>query len=86
MKPLLLTLLTAALLSAAAGASAQSLRIAYADPVSSLDPQLNNHAGDRSLALHVWESLLERHDNQTLPGLATSWKTLDDTTWEFYLR
>ncbi|MCW2102003.1 UNVERIFIED_ORG: peptide/nickel transport system substrate-binding protein [Pseudomonas psychrophila] len=86
MKPLLLTLLTAALLTGAAGANAQSLRIAYADPVSSLDPQLNNHAGDRSLALHVFESLLERRDDKTLPGLAESWKTVDATTWEFYLR
>jgi len=86
MKPLLLTLLTAALLTSAAGASAQSLRIAYADPVSSLDPQLNNHAGDRSLALHVWESLLDRRDDRNLPGLAESWKAIDANTWEFKVR
>jgi peptide/nickel transport system substrate-binding protein len=86
MKPLLLTLLTAALLTGAHGASAQSLRIAYADPVSSLDPQLNNHAGDRSLALHVWESLLDRRDDKNLPGLAESWKAIDANTWEFKIR
>ena len=86
MKPLLLTLLTAALLSGATGATAQSLRIAYADPVSSLDPQLNNHAGDRSLALHVWESLLDRRDDKNLPGLAESWKAIDANTWEFKIR
>lgn len=86
MKPLLSTLLTAVLLASGASASAQTLRIGYADPVSSLDPQLNNHAGDRSLALHVWESLLERHDDRVLPGLAESWKVIDPTTWEFRLR
>ena len=63
---LLLTLLTAALLSGATGASAQALRIAYADPVSSLDPQLNNHAGDRSLALHFWDSIINSRDGGKL--------------------
>lgn len=86
MKPLLLTLLTAALLTGANGATAQPLRIAYADPVSSLDPQLNNHAGDRSIALHVWESLLDRRDDKNLPGLAESWKAIDANTWEFKIR
>lgn len=86
MKPLLLTLLTAALLTGANGATAQPLRIAYADPVSSLDPQLNNHAGDRSIALHVWESLLDRRDDRNLPGLAESWKAIDANTWEFKIR
>ncbi|KEZ73729.1 ABC transporter substrate-binding protein, partial [Pseudomonas syringae pv. syringae FF5] len=64
----------------------QDLRIGYADPVSSLDPQLNNYAGDRSVALHVFESLVSRRDDKTLPGLAKSWKVVDDTTWEFALR
>lgn len=86
MKPLLLTLLTAALLTTGIGAQAQGLRIAYADPVSSLDPQLNNHAGDRSVALHIWESLQQRHDDASLPGLASSWKVIDPKTWEFTLR
>ncbi|SDG87540.1 peptide/nickel transport system substrate-binding protein [Pseudomonas flavescens] len=85
MKLNLLPLLTVALLGAA-GAQAETLRIGYADPVSSLDPQLNNYAGDRSIALHVFGSLLERRDSEILPGLAESWKVIDPLTWEFKLR
>ncbi|EPJ80167.1 extracellular solute-binding protein [Pseudomonas sp. CFII64] len=86
MKPLVRSLLASALILAAGSVSAQTLRIGYADPVSSLDPELNNYAGDRSVALHAFESLVNRHDDKTLPGLAKSWKVLDDKTWEFALR
>ncbi|WP_341538608.1 ABC transporter substrate-binding protein, partial [Pseudomonas viridiflava] len=86
MKPLVRSLLASALVLAAGSAAAQSLRIGYADPISSLDPQLNNYAGDRSVALHAFESLVSRRDDKTLPGLAKSWKVVDDTTWEFDLR
>jgi len=81
-----LSIITAALL--AAGASAQTtLNIGFADPVSSVDPQLNNHAGDRSLALHFWDSIVNSRDGGKLePALASSWKALDDKTWEFKLR
>ncbi|RDI23365.1 ABC transporter substrate-binding protein [Pseudacidovorax intermedius] len=76
--------IAAAALIAAAGAAAQNLAIGFADPVSSVDPQLNNHAGDRSLALHFWDSLVTSRDGGKLdPGLASSWKSLDDKTWEF---
>lgn len=84
-KPLLTPVLAMALL-AAGSVSAQTLRIGYADPVSSLDPQLNNHAGDRSVALHAFESLLERRDDGEHPGLAERWERLDDNTWVFHLR
>ncbi len=82
-----LSLITVALLAMAASASAQNtLNIAFADPVSSVDPQLNNHAGDRSLALHFWDNIVSPRDGGKLePALATSWKALDDKTWEFKL-
>ncbi len=77
----------AALLAAAPALLAETLTIGFADPVSSADPQLNNHAGDRSLALHFWDSLVESRDGGKLePALAKSWKALDDKTWEFKLR
>lgn len=76
--------IAAAALIAAAGVAAQNLAIGFADPVSSVDPQLNNHAGDRSLALHFWDSLVTSRDGGKLdPGLASSWKSIDDKTWEF---
>ncbi|OZI44747.1 ABC transporter substrate-binding protein [Bordetella genomosp. 5] len=88
MKHRLLNTLAAALLaaSASAGVHAESLSIGFADPLSSLDPQLNNHAGDRSVALHFWDLLVENKWNKLQPGLALSWKPLDDKTWEFKLR
>ena len=81
-------LLAASVLSAVAlGAQAQELTIGFADPVSSVDPQLNNHAGDRSLALHLWDSIINSRDGSVLePALAKEWKALDETTWEFKLR
>ncbi|BEU97859.1 ABC transporter substrate-binding protein [Acidovorax sp. DW039] len=70
-----------------ASAHAQNLSIAFADPISSVDPQLNNHAGDRSLALHFWDSIINSRDGGKLePALASSWKSLDEKTWEFKLR
>ncbi|CAM4158842.1 ABC transporter substrate-binding protein [Bordetella muralis] len=86
MKRLILTTLTSALMGLSAGAMAEDLSIGFADPLSSLDPQLNNHAGDRSVALHFWDLLVENKWNKLQPGLALSWKPLDDKTWEFKLR
>ncbi|WP_179401043.1 ABC transporter substrate-binding protein [Burkholderia guangdongensis] len=86
MKRLLLSSIAAALLATGTAAGAQTLRIAFADPLSSLDPQLNNHAGDRSDDLHFWDLLVENKWNKLQPGLAVSWKPLDAKTWEFKLR
>ncbi|KOF54507.1 MULTISPECIES: ABC transporter substrate-binding protein [unclassified Achromobacter] len=86
MKRLILSTLAAALFGVSAAASADDLAIGFADPLSSLDPQLNNHAGDRSVDLHFWDLLIENKWNKLQPGLAVSWKPLDNTTWEFKLR
>lgn len=89
LKPLLTSALTLALLSAGHAVAAdadKTLRIAYADPVSSLDPQLNNHAGDRSIALHNFESIVQRRDDGLHPGLTKSWETKDPLTWVLHLR
>lgn len=83
--PLRFAFASAALLGALT-VQADPLRIAFADPVSSLDPQLNNHAGDRSVDLHFWDLLVENNHNALQPGLAKSWRNLDPLTWEFSLR
>jgi peptide/nickel transport system substrate-binding protein len=66
-------------------AQAQTLRIAAADPISSADPQLNNHAGDRSLALQIFDTIADRRDTGYSPSLALSWRAIDAHTWEFKL-
>ena len=62
------------------------LRIAFADPVSSLDPQLNNNAGDRSVDMFFFDLLVNNNDNSLQPGLATAWRSTGPLTWEFDLR
>jgi peptide/nickel transport system substrate-binding protein len=68
------------------GHAQETLRIGFADPVSSLDPQLNNNAGDRSADLFFFDPLVNNDDNALQPGLATSWKSTGPLTWEFTLR
>ena len=81
------TAVLAGALLACGAAFGQNLAIGFADPVSSLDPELNNHAGDRSLALHFWDSIIAARDGGKLDAtLAASWRALDDKTWEFKLK
>ena len=77
-----------ALLASGVAATAQTLSIGFADPVSSVDPQLNNHAGDRSLALHFWDSIINSRDGGKLePALAIELEgARRASTWEFKLR
>ncbi len=82
----LLFFVVAGLLATSPLVGAQTLTIGFADPLSSMDPQLNNHAGDRSNDLHFWDLLIENKWNKLRPGLAKSWKALDEKTWEIKLR
>ena len=71
MKKHLLTLLASSLLAAGSLAHAEELKIAFADNLSSLDPQLNNFAGDRSAGLFFFDMLVSNYYNKLLPSLAT---------------
>lgn len=88
--PFLRTLL-AAVVVAAGGlfgpALAQDLRIGLSAEPSSMDPHYHNLTPNNSLLSHVYERLIENDEKQNLiPGLAESWKAINDTTWEFKLR
>lgn len=67
-------------------APSDRLTIAFGNPVSSIDPQLNNFGSDRSVNLHAFEFLVENHNGTLRPGLAKSWRLTDATTCEFTLR
>jgi len=55
--------------------------------ITSIDPHYHNLSPNNSLLLHIYEPLVERDPNGKLvPGLAVSWRALDDLTWEFKLR
>jgi peptide/nickel transport system substrate-binding protein len=70
-----------------AGARAQELKIGLAAEPSAMDPHYHNLAPNNSILSHVFERLIEPDEKQRLtPGLAESWKPIDDTVWEFKLR
>ena len=74
-------------LPALATAKERDVSIGLQAAITSMDPHYHNLSPNNSMMLHVFEPLIKRDDNQKLvPGLATSWKALDDLTWEFKLR
>src|SRR5262245_22503779 len=67
--------------------SAAELVIGLGADVTSVDPHVNNAAPNNNIAEHVFGTLVNRDPRQRLqPGLAESWRLVDDTTWEFKLR
>ena len=71
----------------AGGAAAQNLTMAVGAPVTSIDPHYHNLSPNNALAAHIFENLTETDSRARLtPGLAESWRAVDDTTWEFKLR
>jgi peptide/nickel transport system substrate-binding protein len=68
-------------------AVAQTLRIGMAADVTAADPHYANIAPNNAVAWHVFDALANVDaDTRLVPGLATSWRAIDDTTWEFVLR
>lgn len=88
MKPIRhLAMATAASLAMMGAVSAQELRVGLAAEPSSIDPHYHNLSPNNMLSEHVFEGLVGQDAKQALePGLATSWKAVDDNTWEFTLR
>lgn len=87
---LALTALVCAIATAvpvAATVHAKDLRIALASEPTSIDPHFHNLTPNNALFMHFFDALVIFDENQkTSPGLAVSWKPLDDLTWEFKLR
>ena len=77
----------AVLLAYAAPAIAKDLKIGLASEPTSIDPHFHNLSPNNALARHLFDRLVHTDENQALvPGLAVSWKPINDTTWEFKLR
>jgi peptide/nickel transport system substrate-binding protein len=65
----------------------QALRVGFGATVTALDPHYHNLTTNNMIATHVFDPLILQDEKQRLrPGLALSWKTIDETTWEFKLR
>ncbi|MBL8697200.1 MAG: ABC transporter substrate-binding protein [Alphaproteobacteria bacterium] len=81
-------LLVAAIAWGIAGpAAAQELTIGLSGNVTSADPHFHNLSPNSNVAAHVYDRLVHQDARQRIgPGLAVSWKPIDDLTWEFKLR
>ena len=68
-------------------AGANELRVGLANEPTAIDPHYHNLTPNNALTASIFDTLILQDDRQRLlPGLATSWKALDSTTWEFELR
>jgi peptide/nickel transport system substrate-binding protein len=82
-----LSALVAFVVAFGAGAKEREVAIGLQAAITSIDPHYHNLSPNNSLLLHIFEPLIQRDANQKLvPGLAVSWKPVDDLTWEFKLR
>ncbi|WP_424810508.1 ABC transporter substrate-binding protein [Roseococcus sp. YIM B11640] len=68
-------------------AQAADLNLAVGGAFSSMDPHFHDLSPNHALTQHVFDSLA-RTDAQMrpVPGLALSWETINDLTWEVKLR
>src|SRR4051812_29634176 len=84
---LLRVLVTVLLGFASLEAAAVDLSIGLGTDVTSMDPHYHNLTPNNNVAQHVFGLLVQRNEKEQLePGLATEWKAIDPTTWEFKLR
>ena len=66
---------------------AADLSLALGADVTSMDPHFHNLTPNINVSNHIFEALVGKDSRgQLRPGLAESWRTLDDVTWEFRLR
>ena len=66
---------------------ARDLTVGLAASTTSMDPQFYVVGPNSAIARNIFDGLVNQDEKQRLqPALALSWKTVDDTTWEFKLR
>ena len=70
-----------------AQATARTLTVGVRTGPESIDPHWSTLGGHIEALRHVYDSLIGQDEKLVLkPSLATSWRAVDDTTWEFKLR
>ena len=68
-------------------AHAEEFKIGLSSDISTVDPHFMNQDALTAVSLHMYETLVALDpDSRLVPSLATSWKAINDTTWEFKLR
>ncbi|HEX7888087.1 MAG TPA: ABC transporter substrate-binding protein [Ramlibacter sp.] len=79
--------MVAALLCAAFGVHAQTVRVANQGDALSMDPHSLNESLQLDVTANVYDPLVTREKDLSIgPGLATSWKQTSPTVWRFELR
>ena len=82
----ILVMVVAIMLLPGLGLSAE-LKIGLKAEPSSMDPHYHNLTPNNMMATYVFDKLVKQDHKQNLkPGLAESWKPINDLTWEFKLR
>ena len=67
--------------------SAQTLTMGVRAGPDSMDPHWSTLGGQAEALRHVFDTLVMADEKlQLKPGLAVSWKSIDETTWEFKIR
>jgi peptide/nickel transport system substrate-binding protein len=63
------------------------ITVVIANDPATLDPQVSEDFNEKTVNDNVYETLLDRdQDLAIIPGLATAYEQVDDTTWKFTLR
>lgn len=71
----------------AAQSNNDTLVVAQSSDADTLDPQMQGKMPDMNILINMFDTLVTRNaNNQLAPDLATSWKALNSTTWQFTLR
>jgi peptide/nickel transport system substrate-binding protein len=84
---LLAASLVGAVAMTATAARAQEFRLAMSSPPTAMDPHFYNLFANINVSDHMFEALVTMDpDSRVVPGLAESWRLVDDLTWEFKLR
>ena len=79
--------LAAAIAFAAGPVAAAELSIGLGADVTSIDPPFHNLTPNSNVAGHIFETLVAMDPRSRIkPGLAESWRVVDELTWEFKLR
>ncbi|MFJ5322661.1 MULTISPECIES: ABC transporter substrate-binding protein [Pectobacterium] len=87
MKKSTLALLFTVLFSSSPLAYSADLNIGLASSTTSMDPQFYVSGANSAMARNIFDGLVVQDEKQQIaPALATSWKVIDDKTWEFVLR
>ncbi len=86
-KKLNAVMLAAAMSLPASALLAADLKVGMNAEPSAIDPHYHNLGPNNQMAQNIFSRLIEQDEKQRLnPGLALSWKPVDDLTWEFKLR